>query len=124
MNKYKVPVICIGVIHIPTGKTHFDWSIYDSPADSEVALTKNNRLLYGHGLQPGDRVSLVDNDSNRKVSGCTDIEIVAVAKAKKDDTLKMLKENGYDYYTGRPFQKKASSRKLMSSYSIKGLEDI
>lgn len=123
MNKYKVPSICIGSINIPTGKTHFDWSIYDTSFGdtAEIALTSNSRLIYGHGLVVGDTVSLVDNDSNRKISGCTGIKIVAVCKSNKIDVMKMLKENGFDYYPVRPFTKKASNNKLYSSYSMKGL---
>lgn len=125
MRKIKAFVLAIGVLNILTGKTMYDWSIYDYP-EGEVYLMGHS-LLYGapNGLQIGDDLELRGNDTGRllRANGMVSTVVRDVAKCNKEDVLAMLKRNGYDYYPLRAFQPRSkSNRKLMTSYSIKGLE--
>lgn len=120
-KSYKAYVIPIGTINIGTGKTMYDWSIYDHP-NSEVALAQGSLLFGAPGLKIGDVFDLVDNDSQRSLRNS--VKIQDIAKCKKEDVLAMLKKNGYDYYPARPFQKKSNTNKLNVSYSLKGYEEL
>ena len=125
MRKIKAAVLAIGVLNILTGKTMYDWSIYDYP-EGEVHLMGRS-LLYGapDGLKVGDEVELRGNDTGRllRANGIYSNIITDTAKCNKEDVLAMLKRNGFDYYPLRAFQPRAkSNKKLMTSYSIKGLE--
>lgn len=120
-KSYKAWVIPIGTINIGTGKTMYDWSIYDHP-NSEVALAQGSLLFGASGLKIGDVFDLVDNDSQRSLRNS--VKIQDIAKCKKEDVLAMLKKNGYDYYPARPFQKKSNTKKLNVSYSLKGYEEL
>lgn len=118
----KVFVLSVGIVNMTTGKTMYDWSIYENPG-TYAFLTTGGYLLFGveNSLQIGDNVDLIGNDSNRRLS--KKHQIVAISKATQEDLLKMLKENDYDYYPIKAFRKRASSnRKLSTSYSIKGIQ--
>jgi hypothetical protein len=67
---------------------------------------------------PGDQLQLIANDSNRKLKTAT---IVESCSANREDVLAMLLRNQYDYYPARAFKKKRFSRKLSTSYSVKGI---
>jgi len=116
----KLFVLSIGVVNILTGKTMYDWSIYDHPSGhiGEVALTNQSSLLYGAGgLKVGEEFELRSNDSQRLLGNH---RIVDVCPCTKDDLLAMLKKNGYDYYPIKAFRARAKgNRKLKTSYSIK-----
>lgn len=123
----KATVISIGVINITTGKTMYDWSIYDH-AHSHVFLTNRGFLLYASPdtFKVGDVIKeLRDNDSLRKVimpAGTP--TIVDSSPCVKDDVLAMLKRNGYDYYPIRAFRARPKgNRKLSTSYSVKGTDN-
>lgn len=114
-------VIAIGIVNILTGKTMYDWSIYQTVGDhtGTVTLTRSGSLLYGAGPagEIGEDIELRGNDSQRLLGKD---KIVDHSKCTKDEVLVMLKRNGYDYYPLRPFQARAkSNRKLKTSYSIK-----
>jgi hypothetical protein len=112
-------VLSIGIINILTGKTMYDWSIYDHVADhvSSVSLTRNGSLLLGGGGEIGDEIELRGNDSQRLLGRD---KIVDNCKCTKDEVLAMLKKNGYDYYPLRAFKARAKdNRKLKTSYSVK-----
>jgi hypothetical protein len=115
----KLYVLAIGVVNIPTGKTMYDWSIYDHPAGHTptVSLTNQNSLLYGGGGEIGEEVELRGNDSQRLLGKH---KIVDNCKCTKEELMAMLKKHGYDYYPLRPFAARAkSNRKLKTSYSVK-----
>lgn len=118
----KVSVISVGLVNMTTGKTMYDWSIYESEGLFEF-LTTGGYLLFGRedSFNIGDSVDLIGNDSNRRLGKKDDI--VAISKATKEDLLKMLKENGYDYYPIKAFRARAkNNRKLNTSYSVKGIQ--
>jgi len=119
-QKFTAAVLSIGIINILTGKTQYDWSIYQNDR-STVSLTNDSTLLYSSPgtFEIGDSVLLRNNDTNRKVGG--PVEIVAIMNCDKESVLSTLKEHGYDYYPLRPFQKRKLNRKLKTSYSIKGV---
>jgi hypothetical protein len=120
-SRLKANVISIGSVNIQSGNTSYGWSIYDSKG-SEVYLI-NNRLLYAAKgtFKIGDVVTAYDNDSGRLLD-LVNSKIVAIAPAEKDAVVKMLSKNGYDYSVAKAFKKKASSKKLNTSYSVKGVE--
>ena len=111
-------VLPIGIINITTGKTMYEWSIYDWP-ECAVYLTSRGSLLY---CQPGtfeigDEIELRGNDSDRFLHKDS---IVDFSICKKEEVLVMLKRNDYDYYPIKAFKARASNnRKLRTSYSVK-----
>lgn len=116
MKKLELHVLSIGVINILTGKTQYDWSIYEQP-NSKVTLTSGGFLLFNAGgFEPGTEYSMRNNDSHRS---CGSGKIVDNAPCEKEAVLSMLKKHGYDYYPLPPFAKRSSSRKLKTSYSVK-----
>jgi hypothetical protein len=124
MNKernFKVWAIGIGVITIPSGKTKYDWSIYDRP-ESNVYLTSEGFLLYASpdSFQIGDKYALYGNDSQRSLSKSG--TIIDKCECNKETVIEMLFKHGYDYRQLRAFRKKQFSKKLTTSYSVKGHE--
>lgn len=118
----KVSVLSVGVVNMTTGKTMYDWSIYENEG-LYAFLTSGSYLLFGRedSLQLCDTVDLIGNDSNRRLG--KQHFIVAISKATSGDLLKMLKDNNYDYYPIKAFKARAkSNRKLITSYSIKGVQ--
>lgn len=118
---YKVYVLAIGVININTGKTKYDWGIYEWK-NSTACLTNRGFLLFDaqKSFQIGDNVVLYGNDSQRKLTRC--VTIVDTCVCEKEQLLDMLKKNGFDYYPIRPFHARAkNNRKLSTSYSVKGV---
>jgi len=121
MNKI-VYVMGIGVININTGRTMYDWSIYDSSLaeNASVYLTDENSLLYCQTgtFEIGDVVDLFGNDSRRSLK--RGVTIIDSSVTIKENVLKMLKQHNFDYYPIRPFTKRPSgNRKLKTSYSVK-----
>ena len=114
-------VLSIGVLNIQSGRTQFDWSIYETWGPSVKAyLTNTGSLLFGAGetFSIGDEVELRGNDSQRKLHSC---KVVDESPCTKDELLVMLKRNRYDYYPIRAFRPRAEgNRKLGTSYSVKG----
>jgi hypothetical protein len=116
-------VLGIGVINIQSGKTMYDWSIYESPETGFVFLTNHNCLLYAtkETFEVGDTLKeLRGNDSLRKLKD--NVKIIDAAPCIKEKVIEMLYKNGYDYRVLKAFTKKSLTRKLQSSYSVKGVE--
>jgi hypothetical protein len=115
-----VTVLAIGVVQPENGKTCYDWNMYDS-MPGVISLTSSGFLMYHaneNDFTPGDQLQLIANDSNRKLKTAT---IVESCSANREDVLAMLLRNQYDYYPARAFKKKRFSRKLSTSYSVKGI---
>ena len=117
----KTFVISIGIINIPSGKTQFDWSIYDHPI-ANVYLTDRGSLLYASEgtFNIGNKVSLIYNDGGRKVSGQDNRIIIGISKCIKEEVIEFLFKNGYDYKPKKAFASAKFSRKLGTSFSVKG----
>ena len=124
-------VIGVGVINITTGKTKFDWDIYDVPkegrwagSDSYAHLTDGGFLLLAgkNTFCIGkEEIILRDNDSQRKKTIVS--EIIDQCHCNKVELLAMLKRHNYDYTPIRAFRSRgARNRKLQTSYSVKGTE--
>lgn len=116
----KLFVLAIGVVNILTGKTMYDWSIYDHPSGhvGTASLTNQSSLLFGSGGLPiGEEFELRGNDTQRLLGKH---KIVDTCPCTKDEVLAMLKKHGYDYYPLKAFRARAKgNRKLKTSYSIK-----
>lgn len=113
-------VLSIGVINITTGKTKYDWSIYEQP-DAVVYLAGNRLLFAAPGtFNIGDKVTMFDNDSGRKVKWGSDMTIKDMSNCIQEDVINMLFKNEYDYRPKRAFVKSKWSRKLETSFSVKG----
>jgi len=114
----KVMVLPIGVVKPLTGETMYDWNLYDKPGHITLA---NGFLLYHSrpsDFTIGETVELRGNDNDRKLKVA---KIIDQSPANSEDVLKMLLKNGYDYYPARAFKKKRFDRKLLTSYSVKGI---
>ena len=114
----KVMVIAIGTVKPNTGETGHGWNMYDSKGT--VTLTHGFLLYHSNpsDFTIGEEIQLVGNDSGRKLKTAT---IVDQSPADRDSVLEMLLRNQYDYYPSRAFKKKRFSRKLTTSYSVKGI---
>jgi hypothetical protein len=115
-------VLSVGVINMTTGATMFGWSIFENKG-MYAFLTSGSYLLLAtkDSFKKGDEVELIGNDTNRRLG--KKHTIVDMSEATKDDLLKMLKSHDYDYYPLRAFKARpANNRKLITSYSVKGIE--
>lgn len=115
--------LTIGVINIQSGKTQYDWSIYDEfHKDSKLFYCSGGFLMLGApgSLEIGDDIVIRNNDTQRKMKDAT---VKAILSTDKDTLIKELLELEFDYRQMRAFKKKAFSRKLSTSYSIKGVTD-
>lgn len=115
----KLGVLSIGTVNIQTGKTKYDWSIYDN-GPGHVFLA-NDKLIYAQkdSLKVGDVVKLINHDTHRSVRWADGLTVVDEAPAERDAVVEMLLRNEFDYRKLRPFQKKKFSRKLSTSFSLK-----
>jgi hypothetical protein len=114
----KVMVIAIGVVKPDTGETGFGWSMYESNGFVTLA---NGFLLYhssADDFKIGEDIELRGNDSGRKLKTA---RVVDQSPANRESVLEMLLRNEFDYYPARAFKKKRFSRKLSTSYSVKGI---
>lgn len=121
MANYTAFVLPIGIINMTTGKTCYDWSIYDEIYKNSTIYLAGRVLLFGGGetsFNIGDNITLRNNDSQRKLK---EVIIRDICKCNKEDILAMLLKNGYDYYPKKPFQKAKFKAKLDTSYSLKGV---
>ena len=115
----KVMVIAIGVVQPESGKTGHGWNMYEN---GEATVTLANGFLLYHARPSdftiGEDIELRGNDSGRKLKLA---RVVDQSPVDRDSVLEMLLRNGYDYYPARAFKKKRFSRKLSTSYSVKGI---
>lgn len=119
--KLKAWVISVGVVNMTTGKTMYDWSIYEN-SGLHAFLTSTGSLLFGvkETFNLNDEVLLIGNDSLRKLNTCT---IIDSSSCIKEELLVMLRKHNYDYYPIRAFASRAkNNRKLRISYSVKGTD--
>ena len=119
--EYIVYTINIGKVSPTTGKTKFDWSIFDDDhKDSELYLLNGNCVLWGSegSLKKDDTLIVVDNDSLRKCGGCAggNQRVIDVCKSTKEDFNAMAKR--HDYFSGN---RRGKWGYLQSFYSIKGV---
>ena len=121
-NQLTASVISVGIINMTNGKTAHGWSIYENKG-LYAFLTSGNYLLLAtkDSFKVGDEVELIGNDSGRRLS--KKHKIVDVSKCIKDELLKMLKSNGFDYSPLRAFKARpAGNKKLQTSFSVKGIQ--
>lgn len=82
------------------------------------------RLLFAQKdtFEIGDIVYCYDNDSRRKIGSASGHTITDIARCTKEEVLKMLLKNEYDYYPAKAYTKKQFDYKLNTSFSVKGTE--
>ena len=123
-RKLKAAVISIGQVKMTTGATMHGWSIYKGDSDplAEIALTTQGRLLYSAPgtFKIGDDLQLRDSDSNRLKA---EVVVVDICTNEKETILEMLYKHEYDYYKKGAFKKLRWSRKLVTSFAVKGVSD-
>lgn len=118
----KVAVLSIGNVNPNTGKTMYDWGIYDefwSRSEMSANLISGGHLIFGAGKgeEPGTQLELRGNDTGRLLKTATVVDSCILTK---ENLLAMLKKNGYDYTPLRAFQKRTSgTRRLGISYVFK-----
>jgi hypothetical protein len=120
-SQIKAFVLSVGIINMTNGKTAHGWSIFDSKLTAY--LTSGNYLLLAAPgtFKVNDSVDLIGNDTNRRLS--KNHTIVGESPTDKDELLKFLKSNGFDYYPLRAFKSRpAGNKKLQTSYSVKGTQ--
>lgn len=121
-NQLTASVISVGIINMTNGKTAHGWSIYENKG-LYAFLTSGNYLLLAtkDSFKVGDEVELIGNDSGRRLS--KKHKIVDISECIKDELLKMLKSNGFDYSPLRAFKARpAGNKKLQTSFSVKGIQ--
>jgi hypothetical protein len=125
-RKFTAYALGIGKVNLNTGVTGHGWNIYDNGwgKGMEVYYTGSHLIFSTEGsFKKGDDVTLRHNDTSRKLK---EVFIVDVCKCEKDEILKMLKKDDWDFYPKRPFAKKSPGARDNSrfgiSYSIKGIE--
>jgi len=117
-----VMVLSVGTVNILSGKTQYEWGIYDDGWKNNMfAWLASGCLLFSSNetdFEIGETVTLRNNDSSRKIKECT---IKDKSIVNETDLMEMLKSNGYDYTPLRPFKKRPQgNQKLTTSYSVKG----
>jgi hypothetical protein len=116
----KLPVISVGVINIPSGKTMYDWSIYEN-AGLGASLTNSGFLILGEypSLNVGDEFDLISDQTRRRLSQTG--TVVSTHKCEdKESFIQWLKTNGFDYTPIRAFKSRGKyNRKLTTSYVLK-----
>lgn len=115
----KIAVLAIGIVNILSGKTKYDWDIYTNNSGGGVTyLTNQGFLIISSGnVDLPEIFDLINNDSRRLLH--SGVSIIDSCGTTKDEVLKMLNHNGYDYYPIKAFQKRKSSKKLKTSYTLK-----
>lgn len=147
---YTVYAIPCGKMNVNTGKTKFDWSVFDNGEDSVIVILgyhsdrdnkdkANGAFLYGAAstkddLKVGDKIVVKDNDSRKKLSGAGaygkdgSIIVVDIIPATKVEMDKACKK--YDYFSREVTSFKNGDVNVVSKkwanlgqvYSIKGIE--
>ena len=114
-------VLSIGNANPNTGTTQYDWNLYDSWNNNMYAFFCNGYFIFSSSkddFEIGETIVLRGNDNQRKVKTA---QVVDVCLVNRDEMLAMLLKHEYDYYPSRAFKKKRFSRKLITSYSVKGI---
>lgn len=117
-----VSVLTIGNANPNTGKTKYDWGIYDEFWNNKMTVYLCGwHLVFSANeddFEIGEKLVLRNNDSQRKLN-----EVVVTDKCicNRDALLEMLLKHKFDYYPKRAFQKSRFKNKLLVSYSVKGI---
>lgn len=116
-------VLSVGNVSPATGKTMYDWGIYDNGWGKGMTayLATGGFLIFDaqQSFEKGDTIALRGNDSNRLLKTTS---IDDFCECTRDEVIAMCKNAGYDYTPVRAFKKRAGgNRKLTTSYSIKGV---
>ena len=126
--EYIVHGISCGSFNLTSGKTKFDWSIYDQK-NGYIFFTDRHFILYGvkDTLKEGDTVWVVDNDTQRAISRAYTgkATITACVPANKEDITKWGIETNNVVRTSGGFGRGAGYkwRSSMSMLvSVKGVE--
>ena len=117
----KAYVLPIGVVSPANGNTAYDWNIYTSWPDGWAFLL-GGLLIFSsdeNDFEIGEEVVLYGNDTGRRLTHAKKIE--DKAPVIKEELVNMLFKHGFDYKPKRAFQKAAFSKKLSTSYSVKGI---
>ena len=116
----KLYVLSIGVVNMTSGKTMYDWSIYDN-GPLFAYLTDKNYILFGAegSLKIGDRFEVFNDQSRRSLGSHQNGEVIDISPCKSEELLAMLKKHGYDYYPIKAFKKRSMTKKLKTSYVLK-----
>jgi|GEM_PF-6390703 len=106
-------VLSIGVINPNTGKTQFDWGIYDTFWNNNMhAFLAGYCLIFSSSesnFEIGEKVTLRNNDSQRKIK---DVSIIDKCICSREALLNMLLKNGYDYFSKTTISKKQILKKI------------
>ena len=116
----KNPVMSIGVVNITTGKTCYDWSIYENPG-LEAYLTDLGFLIFGSmgSFGVGDSFDLVGDQSRRSL-GKRGSVVDAKSCTDREEFILWLKSHGYGYTPIRAFTSRSKhNRKLTTSFVLK-----
>lgn len=116
------------------GKTKFDWSIYDDNSAKTAKIFMGDwSMLWGSedsGLNIGDKLCVVDNDTQKKLSGAPD-EIIDICDCNPEAFAEMIRNNPrWARKCKRPsyqFGKRTDGlpwREFGQMYSIKGIESV
>ena len=127
---YLIYGIGCGQFNLSSGKTKFDWSIYNN-GDGYVFFTTTHIMLYGakDSLKTGDKFWVVDNDTHRAISRTWGgpALITGSVPATKEDILKWAIENHAVKRTSGDFGRGAGYKwtsNMSLLVSIKGVEKV
>lgn len=127
----KAYVLPIGIVSPSSGKTMYEWNIYDSWPDGWAFLyggAGGDCLVFSsdeHDFEIGEDLILYGNDTGRRLTYASKVK--DKAPVKKEELVDMLYKHGYDYKPKRAFQPSSGKRrlggpaKLATSYSVKGI---
>lgn len=116
----KLYVLSLGVVNPNSGKTIYDWNIFDEwKSGMTASLATGGHLIFGagQGLETGSEYILENDQTRRKIKS---VRILDSCQLAKENLLTMLKKNNYDYTPLRPFAKRQpGNKKLSTSYVLK-----
>ena len=113
----------------PSGKTKWDWNLWDEQKDAEIYMGDYGRsFLFGApgSLKVGDTLFCIDNDTQKKLAGAPK-KIEAVCKCNLEDFRKVYRETYPDCCKSpkRAFGKVSDglpwTNRMGQFYSIKGV---
>lgn len=131
---YIVYAISMGKMNA-AGKTKFDWSIYDdNVAKTSKIFMGRWSMLWGSkdntGLNIGDRICVVDNDTQKKLAGAPE-EIIDICDCNPEAFAEMIRNNPrWSSMCRRPsyqFGRRTDGLpwgEFRQMYSIKGVESV
>lgn len=115
----------------PSGKTKWDWNIWEEWKDSEIYIGDYGRsfLIGAPGsLKVGDKLYCVDNDTQKKLPGAPR-KVDAISKCNIDDFREVYRKTYPDcckkpsYQFGKQSDGLPWQRRMGQFYSIKGVAE-